>query len=1029
MIISSDDKENSMIDKPKKVVVVGGGFAGMTAALQLAEQGTQVTLVEKEAAIGGFFPLLDNTFPTNSCGVCFLSPKQPAYCPFVECRLHKNLEIKVSSRPVALKGETGNFKMTLATTDQGVDQDKCIDCGKCSEVCPVSVPYEFSEGLEERSAIYKLYPKMVNAGYRVDAENCTKCGACVEACPTQAIDLEAFAISETEIEADAVLLTPGFSLVESSLKGEYGFGRYQNVVSSRQMERMISFSGPSQGKPMTPANGSTPQRIAFIQCVGSRDKSCGRGYCSSVCCMYATKQAMFIRERSPETKVVIYYMDLRGMGKDYEKYFNQAKNDGVEYRRSMVSTVKEDPQSKKLNLIYDSGSEFLEDQVDMVVLALGFDAPTIDFASDIELELDDYGFCRTPEFAPTLTSQPGLFAAGAFNGPKDIPETVLEASAAADAVLVALAAAAKGGGVADAGETDSEEPMPTAPEEGEVWIEEPKIGIFLCACAGTISADIELENICAELKKRPYVACAEVVDNSCTPDGLLGLRKFIGEHELNRIIIGACSVREMERSLDDFAERIGFNRNAFVVANLREQCLFPHMGDPEVVNRKAKALLSASYAQVFNNLPAPSQSVAVGDRALVVGGGVAGLNASLSLATRGYQVTLVEKADRLGGRLLAAHFTLAGSRPVELVEKLVSQVAENDNIEILLQSEVTAHQGRVGNYTTTVKSAATENEEPKVIDHGVLLLTTGAQEAPTEEYLCDQNEKVIVQSELEKRLATAEDTLTELKEVVMIQCVGSREAGKREYCSRVCCTHALKNALRLKALSPATKITVLYRDLRAYGLFEDYYLKAREQGVLFTPYEVDRKPEVQANGAGIALNYFDHILRQKVTLHPDLLVLSVGIEPRDVSELAQIMSLPLDEYGFFAEANSKAALVDFVGEGRYHCGLASAPMHIKEALIRSQAAASRAATVLSRTEIKAEKYMVTVNTRLCSGCGLCVTACPYNAREINSGSMIAEIHPELCHGCGSCAAVCPNGATQQIGFDKGQMMKVAQALI
>jgi len=1027
--MSSDNKEKSLMDKPKKVVVVGGGFAGMTAALQLAEQGTKVTLVEKEAAIGGFFPLLDNTFPTNSCGVCFLSPKQPAYCPFVECRLHENLEIKVNSRPVTLKGETGNFQMTLATTSAGVDQEKCIDCGKCSQVCPVSVPYEFSEGLEERSAIYKLYPKMVNAGYRIDSDNCTKCGACVEVCPTQAIDIEDFAVSETEIEADAVLLTPGFSLVESSLKGEYGFGRYQNVVSSRQLERMVSFSGPSQGKPVAPADGSTPQRIAFIQCVGSRDKSCGRGYCSSVCCMYATKQAMFIRERSPETEVVIYYMDLRGMGKGYEKYFNQAKNEsGVEYRRSMVSTVKEDPKSKKLNLIYDSGSEFLQDRVDMVVLSLGFDAPTIDFATDIELELDDYGFCRTPEFAPTLTSKPGLFAAGAFNGPKDIPETVLEASAAADAVLVSLSDDDSGAGTADTGENDSSEQLPTAPEEGEVWIEEPKIGIFLCACAGTIAADIDLENICSDLKTRPYVACAEVVDNTCTPDGLLGLRRFIGEHELNRIIIGACSVRDMERSLDDFAEKIGFNRNAFVVANLREQCLFPHMGDSEVINSKAKALLSASYAKVFNNLPAPSQSVSVGDRALVVGGGIAGLNATLSLAARGYQVTLIEKADKLGGRLLEAHFTLEGSKPAELVEKLTSQIVDNGKIEVLLEAEITAHQGRVGNYTTTVKSALDE-EENRVIEHGVLILATGAKEAATEEYLNGQNEKVIVQSELENRLAAADAGLTELKEVVMIQCVGSRESGKREYCSRVCCTHALKNALRLKELSPATKITVLYRDLRAYGLFEEYYLQARELGILFTPYEVDKKPEVQANGAGVKLKYYDHILRKDVTLNPDLLVLSVGVEPHDVSDLAQIMSLPLDEYGFFAEANSKAALVDFVGEGRYHCGLASAPMHIKEALIRSQAAASRAATVLARTEIKAEKYMVTVSNRLCSGCGLCVEACPYNAREINLASMIAEIHPELCHGCGSCAAVCPNGATQQIGFDKAQMMKVTQAIM
>ncbi|MBN2809805.1 MAG: CoB--CoM heterodisulfide reductase iron-sulfur subunit A family protein [Deltaproteobacteria bacterium] len=1011
------------MDKKKKVAVIGGGFAGMTAALQLAEQGLSVTLVEKEVAIGGFFPLLDNTFPTNSCGVCFLSPQQPAYCPFVECRLHENLEIRVGSRPLALKGSPGNFSLTLAVAPQGVDQAKCIDCGRCAEVCPVTVPYEFSDGLEERKAVYKLYPKMVKAGYRVDFASCTKCGACVTACPTQAIDLEARDALTEELSADAVLLTPGFSLVAGGLKGEYGFGRYKNVVSSRQLERMISFSGPSQGLPLAPAAGNTPQRVAFIQCVGSRDLSCGRGYCSAVCCMYATKQAMFIRERAPQTEVVIYYMDLRGMGKGYEKYFNQARNEyAVEYRRSMVSTVKEDPKTRKLNLIYDDGAGFSTDTVDLVVLSLGFDAPQLDFAAEVGLALDEYGFCRTEEFAPTLTSVPGLFAAGAFCGPKDIPETVMEAAAAADAVVVSLAAA-------ELVTSFSASPVSTAalkPQEGEVWIEEPCIGVFLCSCAGTMSADLNLEGLCRELEKEPYVACVEVVDDSCTPDGLLGLRKFIGQHELNRIVIGACSVRDLERSLDKFADSIGFNRNAFTVVNLREQCLFPHQGADEVVQGKARALLQAALTKIFRNLPAPAvAAVPVEPRALVVGGGAAGLSAALSLAARGYQVSLVEKEARLGGRLLQAHYTLEGSQPARLLEKLLAAVAAESNIEVLLQTEIIKHQGRVGNYLTLVR----QDEVEQQIKHGVLLLATGGREAATEEYLKGQNAKVLTQVELEERLAQAPESLKSCREVVMIQCVGSREAGKREYCSRVCCTQALKNSLRLKAAAPACRITVLYRDLRAYGLFEDYYRQARAQGIIFSPYDVERKPEASDAGSGLSLKYYDQILKKERTLNPDLLVLSTGVEPVDVKGLAEIFSLPLDEYGFFAEANSKAALVDFVGEGRYHCGLASAPLHFKETLIRSRAAASRAATVLGKNKIVAAKSAVIVSSRLCSGCGLCVEACPYGAREINLSSMIAEVHYDLCHGCGSCAAVCPNGATQQLGFDKGQMMAVSTQLM
>ena len=832
------------------------------------------------------------------------------------------------------------------------------------------------------------------------------------------IDLEAVTIREEEITADAVLLTPGFSLVDGGLKGEYGFGRYKNVVTSRQLERMISFSGPSQGKPLSPADGSTPKRVAFIQCVGSRDVSCGRGYCSSVCCMYATKQAMFIRERSPETEVVIYYMDLRGMGKGYEKYFNQAKNEhAVEYRRSMVSTVKEDPKSRKLSLVYDDGQGFSEDNVDLVVLSLGFDAPKLDFMADLGLEVDAYGFCRTKEFTPTFTSVPGVFAAGAFCAPKDIPETVMEATAAADAVVTSL--------INSDIYIDTLDVLPAQPREGDVWVEEPKIGVFLCACAGTMSDELDLKGLCDNLKDRAYVSCAEVVDNSCTPEGLLGLRKYIGEHELNRIVIGACSVRDMERSVDAFADEIGFNRNAFLIVNLREQCLFPHQGASNVVQSKAKALLEAGLTQIFRNLPAPVSELNIEPRALVVGGGVAGLNAALSLSARGFKVSLVEKAGELGGRLLNGHYTLEGSQSPDLVKELIPAVEADENIEIILNARIIEHQGRVGDYLTKIE----QGEDEHLVKHGVLLMATGGKEAVTDEYLYGQDEKVLTQSELEERLATTPETLAGCQKIVMIQCVGSRETGKREYCSRVCCTHALKNALKLKELSSDTEITVLYRDLRAYGLFEEYYRKAREKGVLFTTYDVERKPAAKISGTKLNLKYYDQILKKDVNLNPDLLVLSTGVEASEVTELAQICSLPLDEYGFFAESNSKAALVDFVGEGRYHCGLASAPLHIRETLVRSRAAASRAATVLSRKQIQASKTAVIVSSRLCSGCGLCVDACPYAAREINLTSMIAEVHYDLCHGCGSCAAVCPNGATQQIGFDKGQMMAVSNALM
>ena len=1004
-----------------RVTVVGGGFAGMTASLQLAVQGCAVTIVEKEAAIGGFFPLLDNTFPTNSCGVCFLSPKQPAYCPFVECRLHDNLNIKIHTQVTAITGEPGNFRVALEAEALGVDQEKCIDCGECTAVCPVRVPSEFSDGLEERGAIYKQYPKMVKAGYRIDFDQCTRCGACVEACPVDAVDLDG-GTAEEEIESDAVLLTPGFSLVDGGLKGEYGFGRYANVVSSRQLERMISHSGPSAGVVYSPADGSRPGRVAFIQCVGSRDISCGRGYCSSVCCMYATKQAMFIRERSPETEVVVYYIDLRGMGKGYEAYFNQARDEyGIDYRRSMISTVREDPKSRKLRLIHDETGEYLEEEFDLVVLSLGFDAPHLDFAADLGLELDEYGYCRTEEFTSSQTSVPGVFAAGAFRGPRDIPETVTDAAAAADAVLTFLSSVTPSN---DAGIARSDE-NGLAPKEGEVWIDEPRIGVFLCSCSGFMAEELDFAGLAQKVSRQPRVVCAEIVDHICTADGIAGLREFIGRHELNRIVVGACSVREMERLLDTFARDIGFNPNAFSVVNLKDQCLLSHPPGDDGLKVKAAAIVNAGVIRVYRNLPAVSQSAAVTQRALVIGGGATGMTAALSLADRGYGVTLAEREDTLGGRLLDAHYTLKGAAPRQLAESLAARVAGNELIEVLAGAEIVDHFGEIGGYTTVVKQGDTDHH----IHHGVLIAATGGREAGTDEYLRGRDDRVITQTELEMLIATGSNSLQSVKSVVMIQCVGSREPGKREYCSRVCCTHAIKNARRLKQENPDRPVTVLYRDLRAYGLYEEYYRAAREEGVLFTPYELEAKPVAELNGDRLQVCYHDQILRRRVTLEPELLVLSTGIEPADNENLAAVLKLPLDEYGFFAESNPKAALVDFIGEGRYHCGLASAPLHIEESLVRGKAAASRAATVLAKREIQAHKYGVSVSTRLCSRCGLCVEACPYEARVINVETNIAEIRYSLCHGCGSCAAVCPNGATQQVGFDQGQIMAMADQVM
>ncbi len=585
--------------------------------------------------------------------------------------------------------------------------------------------------------------------------------------------------------------------------------------------------------------------------------------------------------------------------------------------------------------------------------------------------------------------------------------------------------AATEGGAATAPKDAGEQLSKEAPKEGNIWTHEPRIGVFLCSCSGFMAEKLDFSGLRRKLGEQPRVECVEIVDHVCSAEGVAGLRKYIGEHELNRIILGACSVRQMERLLEGFARDIGFNPNAFTTVNLQEQCLLPHPAENGLLKAKAAALVQAAVTKVHRDLPSVSQTTAVEQRALVIGGGAAGMTAALSLADRGYGVFLVESSEKLGGRLLESHYTLKGSDPHQLADSLTAKVAEHGLIEVFTGAEVGGHSGRTGNYTTAIRVG----KEVHVLRHGVMIVATGGREAQTDEYLHGRDERVITQVELEKRIAAGSETLQSLQSVVMIQCVGSREPDKREYCSRVCCTHALKNALRLKERNPEVRITVLYRDIRAYGLYEDYYRAAREAGVLFTPYNPDEKPRVSLVEAMLQVAYKDRILHREMVLRPDMLVLSTGIEPSDNRKLAEILGLPLDEYGFFAESNSKAATVDFVGEGRYHCGIASAPLHIEETLIRSRAAAARAATVLGKKSIPSAKHAVTVSTRLCSGCGLCVEACPYHAREINPLDNIAMVHYDLCHGCGACAAVCPNGATQQIGFDKGQVMAMADQIM
>lgn len=1003
----------------RDVLIIGGGIAGMQAALLLAEKDRRVYVLESTPAIGGFFPLLDRTFPTNSCGVCFMSPKPPAYCPIYESEFQENIELLTNCEVKDLQGEAGDFEVSYVEKPRYVDIEKCTLCHRCVEVCPVEVDRELGAGVEKRKAIYLPFAQAIPRSFVIDETACTKCGECVKVCAPRAIHLEDQP-REEKLKVGAIVLGFGFEPFQGQHKGEYGLGRYKNVVSSIQYERMLSFSGPTGGLPGRPSDGKRPKKVAFIQCVGSRDPSCGQGYCSSICCMYATKQAMISKDRDRDLDIAVFYMDIRAMGKDYERYYERAKKEyGIRYLRSAVSTVKEFQQSKRLLITYGlENRELKEEEFDMVVLSLGFIPPASvkDAAERLGVKLNEYSFCQTEEFHPTETSVPGIFVAGAFREPRDIPETVVEASSAAADVSRLLD---------DFEARDAGGPSTSAKERGSVEDESLRVGLFICDNKGTLAEGLDVEEIIRDIKEDPDIVFIEKVEVTSLKKGADEIGNKIAKNDLNRVVLAGHRGMALSKALRRRCQAVSSGACLLDCANIGEQCANVHLGDPRTATEKAKGLVRASVRKVKRTLPRRVGKKSVRSRVLVIGGGLSGLSSSLSLAGQGMDVTLVEKSDELGGNARDAYYTLKGSDPQALVKELVSKAEAHPKIEVLKGSELKALEGTWGSYRSLVSVAGEEKE----ILHGAVIFATGGEEALPEEYLFGKNPNVLTQRMFERMLFHKEEKAVRANTVVMIQCVGSRDE-VRPYCSRVCCSQAVKNALKLKELNPDADVVVLYRDMRTYGFYEQYYHEARDKGVLFVRYEPSAKPDVSSSNGAIRVSFLDSVVGEKITLDADLLVLSTGIKPNEGNRwLAEIAGLEVNADGFFAEANPKSAPLDAVDRGKYFCGLCHSPNHIVDAISQGKAAAARASALLWSGVGEYSDHPAYVNERLCSGCGLCVSACPYDARVIDEVSGKAKVLEDLCKGCGTCVIACPNGASQQYDFERVTVFEVLDEIL
>ena len=917
--------------------------------------------------------------------------------------------------------------------------DVCISCGACEHVCPTqsirlktvypdppaaqraAKPSEFELGLKSRPAVYIPFSQALPNVPVIDRDNCVHfrtgaCNICGEVCPTKAIDYDQHD-EVREIEAGALILAPGFCLYDSARKPAYGFESFPNVVSSLQFERILSASGPFSGKVVRPSDRRKPRSIGFIQCVGSREEE--HDYCSSVCCMYAIKEAIMAIEHEPDLTCEVFFMDVRAHGKGFDDYYNRALSLGITFTRCRPSAVEQADAEGGLRIGYvdEETQEYRTRNLDMVVLSAGLEPPkeARELAERFGVELNRHGFARTLPFDSVSTTREGVFVCGPFAQPKDIPETVVEASSAAARAMVLLA---------EVRGTEVEEYV--LPPERSVIGEAPRIGVFVCHCGLNIAGVVDVTSVAAYAKGLPNVVFATDNLYTCSSDTQEVIKQRITEHALNRVIVASCSPRTHEPLFRTTIREAGLNPYLFEMANIRDQCSWVHMHEHKAATEKSKDLVRMAVAKANLIEPLPSLSLPVTQKACVVGGGTAGMTAALAIAEQGFEVFLVEKSTRLGGNARKIDRTIDGRAVGPFLQQLEDRVRANGRIRVFTDARIQDVSGFVGNFKTTIK-VGSNGTEPVQVEHGVVVVATGAQESSPAEYLHGASGRVKTLLELEE--SEAAGGAANVATVVFIQCVGSREEG-HTYCSRICCTASLKHAIAMKERNPDARVFVLYRDIRTYGFREEHYTRAREMGIVFVRYEPEAKPVVSDGPNGlVTVTVRDAILDARLEIHTELVVLASRVDANpDNQALAQLYKVPLTADRFFLEAHVKLRPVDFATEGVFVCGLAHYPKDLDEAVSQAMAASGRALTVLSKTSVHAGGQTAFINPARCNACGACVKVCPYNAITIDEEKEVAVINEVLCKGCGGCVSTCKGSAPNLKGFRDEQILAVLNAV-
>ncbi|HQG55111.1 MAG TPA: FAD-dependent oxidoreductase, partial [Thermoleophilia bacterium] len=865
---------------------------------------------------------------------------------------------------------------------------------------------EVNTGFSEEQAV-------AEAKRCLDCAVCSECFACVRACGPGAL-LHDERDREMELDVGAVVMATGFDPHDPGRASEYGYRRYPNVLSALEYERMLSASGPTVGDVKRPSDGRHPTRIAFIQCVGSRDQT--HEYCSSVCCMFANKQAMLTIDHVPEAKPEVFLMDMRAQGKGFDAFYQRALDRGVRFIRSRPSAIKEDPLTKDLLISWeDEQGNMRTSEYDMVVLSVGLEPArkAQEAAGRLGIELNRHGFCKLEEFAPLATSREGVFVVGPFGEPKDIPDSVAQASAAAAQVMTGLA--------------DSRGALTVEkeyPAERDISAEDPRIGVFICHCGSNIAGVIGVESVAEYARTLPGVAFATDTMYTCSSDSLQLIRETIEKERLNRVVVASCTPRTHEPIFQDTLREAGLNPFLFEMANIRDQASWVHSKEPEKATEKAKDLVRMSVARARLLEPLFKVDVPLTHAALVIGGGVAGMTAALALGEMGHEVHLVERGPRLGGHVLELGPTIRGGDAAAYVAELEQKLIDDPSVKIHLEATVDDFHGFIGNFSSVIRE---KDGKRTPIDHGVVIVATGSQEERPDLYGLGASPKIVTGMDLERMLKEDDPALAEAGAVGFILCAGSLDE-RRPYCSRTCCQQSIKNAIALKERDPDRPVYVWFKEVRTFGLLEEYYTKARELGVIFTRYDEQTKPEVDADGT-VTVGFRDPYLGKDMTVPVDLLVLATPTVPADgAAELSKLLKVPLTAEGFFLEAHVKLRPVDFASEGIFLCGAAHYPKGIDEAISQAYAAAGRAAAILAKPALQAGGVVAEVDQEKCAACLTCVRICPYEVPIIEPDTKKAKIEAAACQGCGICVSECPVKAITLHHYTDNQIFAKEEAL-